>query len=79
MPMTSPERGKNLAKKHSMNYSGSASQDSPDDGSGLTDDPVRIPGMSRGSSYGRKDNGSTWLWFDRAREVVELWTEDEMQ
>ena len=50
----------------------------PDDGSGLTGDSVRIPRMSRGSSYGRKDNGSTWLWFDRTREVVEAWMEDEM-
>ena len=51
----------------------------PDEGSGLAGDSVRIPRMSRGNAYGRKDNGSTWLWFDRAREVVELWTEDEMQ
>ena len=51
----------------------------PDEGSGLAGDSVRIPRMSRGNAYGRKDNGSTWLWFDRAREVVELWTEDGMQ
>lgn len=51
----------------------------PDEGSGLKGDAVRIPRMSRGSTYGRKDNGSTWLWFDRAREVEEAWTEDELQ
>lgn len=79
MPMTSPERGKNLAKEHCKKHSGSAPQNSPDDGSGLTGDPVRIPGMSRGSSYGRKDNGSTWLWFDHTREVIEALGEDEMQ
>ena len=62
-----------MAKEHCKKHSGSASQDSPDDGSGLTGDSVRIPRMSRGSSYGRKDNGSTWLWFDRTREVIEAW------
>ena len=79
MPMTSPERGKNLAKERCKKHSGSASQDSPDDGSGLTGDPVRILGMSRGSSCGREDKGSTWFWFDWTREVIEALGEDEMQ
>ena len=35
----------------------------PDEGYGLKGDSVRIPRMSRASSYGRKDNGNTWVWF----------------
>lgn len=50
----------------------------PDERSGLTGDSVRIPRMSRGSTYGRKDNGNSWLWFDRTGEVEEDWLEDEL-
>jgi len=39
----------------------------PDAGSGLPGDSVRIPRMSRGCSYGRRDNGNTWCWFNPAR------------
>ena len=39
----------------------------PDAGSGLTGDSVRIPRMSRGCSYGRRDNGNTWCWFNPDR------------
>ena len=39
----------------------------PDAGSGLTGDSVSIPRMSRGCSYGRRDNGNTWCWFNPDR------------
>lgn len=43
----------------------------PDEGSGLTGDSVRIPRMSRGYSYGRRDNGNTWCWFNPDTEYGE--------
>ena len=34
----------------------------------VTADAVRIPYMSRSSTYGRKDNGDIWRWFDHRDE-----------
>lgn len=37
----------------------------PDEGTGLSGDSLRVPRMSAGTTYGRKNGGSLFRWFDR--------------
>lgn len=37
----------------------------PDEETGLPADTIRVPYMSMGWTYGRRDNGSSFCWFDR--------------
>ena len=40
----------------------------PDEGIGAPGDSLRIPRMAAGCSYGRRDKGNLWCWFDRRQE-----------
>ena len=42
----------------------------PDEETGLSGDTLRIPRMSSNCSYGRRDNGGIFCWFDRRTEVL---------
>ncbi|MDO5476894.1 MAG: CotH kinase family protein [Eubacteriales bacterium] len=42
----------------------------PDEETGLSGDTLRIPRMSSNCSYGRRDNGGIFCWYDRRTEVL---------